>query len=118
MPHTAPFAEPTQRATTNRRLTIRYAGGAHTEANMASSPLSPFQKVRIRDVSQGGVMLILPGCPTVGATIFLQMTNTLLDFTYDLPAEVRHARLDERGCWLVGVAFEQPLSLGDLDALI
>jgi len=52
MPHTTPFAEPI-RATTNRRLTIRYAAGAHAEANIGSHHLSPFQKVRIRDVSAG-----------------------------------------------------------------
>jgi hypothetical protein len=118
MPNVAPFAEPTPRATINRRLTIRYGGGAHTEANGASHDLSPFQKVRVLDISKGGISLILPQRPPAGAIIFLQMTNTLHAFTYDLAAEVRHTTPLERGCWLAGLAFEQDLSAGDLSALI
>jgi hypothetical protein len=118
MPQTAPFAEPPTRATSNRRLTIRYAGGAHMDANLTNNPLSPFQKVRIQDISQGGVSLILPQRPALGATILLQMTNHVLGFTCDLAGEVRHVTPDERGSWLVGLAFEQPLSLSELDGLI
>ena|SRR5438105_4775793 len=101
----------------NRRLTIRHPAAQATEVAITESG-PPFQKVRVYDVSQGGLALILPRAPEVGESIFLQVSNDTLGFTYDLPAEVRHTRPYQRGTWLVGLAFEQPLSPGELAGLI
>src|SRR6266702_4528948 len=89
----------------NRRLTIRFGCAADAQINVADEILSPFQRVRVHDISRGGIALILPQAPAVGDTIFLQMTNNLLEFTCDLAAEVRHVAPHPRGSWLVGVAF-------------
>ena len=62
--------------------------------------------------------LLLRRAPAVGETIFLQMSNSLLDFTFDLAAEVRHATPHTRGTWLVGLGFDRSLSLAELAALI
>jgi hypothetical protein len=119
MPQSALSAVPRQPAAgVNRRLTIRHGGDLGTQVNAANDQLSAFQKVRVHDISQGGVALILPHAPTVGTTIFLQMTNRHLEFTYDLAAEVRHTTPHQRGSWLVGLAFEQALSADDLVGLI
>ena len=56
--------------------------------------------------------------PAVREMLFLQMTNSLLGFTYDLAAEVRHVTPHKRGAWLVGLAFDRPLSPGELAGLI
>jgi hypothetical protein len=101
----------------NRRITIRRAASAAVEVT-ASKSCTPFQKVRIHDISQGGIALVLRHAPVVGDTICLQMTNRLLGFTYDLGAEVRHVRSLRRGTWLVGLAFDQALSLGEFAALV
>ncbi len=108
---------PSRSPASNRRLTIRHAS-ALSHVSATHEGLSPFQKVRVHDVSQGGVALILPQAPPVGATIFLQMTNRHLDFTFDLAAEVRHATPHQRGSWLVGLAFAEALSSAELGALI
>ncbi len=122
MPHTPLYARPTTCAgadtSTNRRITIRYPGGADTEAAVGSARLSPFQKVRIHDISRQGVSLILPTLPPVDAPIFLQVTNSLLEFSYDLAAEVRHVRPHKQSSWLVGVEFDEPLSDSEFAALI
>jgi hypothetical protein len=74
--------------------------------------------VRVYDVAQGGLALVLPRAPALGEAIYLQVSNDVLGFTYDRAAEVRHARPYQRGTWLVGLAFEQPLSAIELAGLI
>lgn len=101
----------------NRRITIRRTASSAVEV-AAKAPRSPFQKVRIHDISQGGIALVLRHAPAVGDTICLQMTNRMLGFTYDLAAEVRHAKPLPRGNWLVGLAFDRELSLGEFAALV
>ena len=101
----------------NRRITIRRTASAAVEVS-AKEPRSPFQKVRIHDISQGGIALVLRHAPAPGETICLQMTNRLLGFTYDLAAEVRHTQPQSRGNWLVGLAFDRPLSLAEFAALV
>jgi hypothetical protein len=122
MPHSTPSALTPQaapcHADANRRLTIRQPCPPTTQVSAANEPHWPFQRVRVHDISQRGVALILPHAPAVGATIFLQMTNHLLDFTFDLAAEVRHVGAHPRGSWLVGVAFDEALSADELGALI
>jgi hypothetical protein len=122
MPHSSPSTLPPEAAPcpggANRRLTIRHPCPPTTQASAANDPHWPFQRVRVHDTSQGGVALILPHPPALGETIFLQMTNHLLDFTFDLAAEVRHVEAHPRGSWLVGVAFDEALSAEELGALI
>jgi hypothetical protein len=101
----------------NRRITIRRAASAAIEVT-ASQSRTPFLKVRIHDISQGGIALVLRHAPAVGDTICLKMTNRLLGFTYDLAAKVRHIRPLPRRNWLVGLAFDRALSLGEFTALV
>jgi hypothetical protein len=122
MPHSTPSALAPQAAPcpggANRRLTIRHPCPPTTQVSAANDPHWPFQRVRVQDISQGGVALILPHAPAVGETIFLQMTNHILDFTFDLAAEVRNVGPHPRGSWLVGVAFDEALSAEELGGLI
>jgi c-di-GMP-binding flagellar brake protein YcgR len=122
MPHSTPSALAPQTAPrpvgANRRLTIRHSCAPATQVSVTNEPHWPFQRVRVLDISQGGVALILPDAPPIGETIFLQMTNRHLEFTYDLAAEVRHVVPHQRGSWLVGVAFDEALAAEDLAALI
>src|SRR5438132_9805562 len=74
----------------NRRVTVRHGAAETTQVSVAPRRRSPFHKARVHDISQGGIALVLRHAPAVGELIFLQMTNRLLGFTYDLAAEVRH----------------------------
>jgi hypothetical protein len=102
----------------NRRVTIRRPCGMSTSVAIAPERRSPFSKARVHDISQGGIALVLKHEVPVGETLFLQMTNSLRGFTYDLAAEVRHATAHTRGRWLIGLEFDRTLSLGELAALI
>jgi hypothetical protein len=102
----------------NRRITVRRDIAPSTEVSVAPRRRSVFHKARVHNISQRGIALVLRYAPPVGELIFLQVTNRLLGFTYDLAAEVRHTSLHRRGTWLVGLVFDQPLSLGELSALV
>ena len=101
----------------NRRLTIRHPATRTTQVAIPETN-PPLQKVRVYDVSKGGLALILPRAPEIGDAIFLQVSDDTLGFTYERAAEVRHTRPYHRGTWLVGLAFERPLSAGELAGLI
>lgn len=102
----------------NRRIAIRHPSAPAARAVLTRNTRSPFQKARIHDVSHGGIALVLRDAPAVGTTVYLQMTNRLLGFTFDLSAEVRHVSAHQRGTWLVGIEFDHALSPGELAALI
>ena len=104
----------------NRRVTIRYPGSAVAEAETAPAdgPCPQLHKARVHDVSQSGIALILEHPPTIGEPIYLQLTNRILDFTFDLSADVRHVSRRERGDWIVGLEFDEALSLAELAALL
>ena len=102
----------------NRRVSIRYPAGASTITAVVSERCSPFKKARVHDVSQGGIALVLREAPQVGDLIYLQLTNRILDFSFDLAAEVRHLTPTKRGAWIVGLQFDQALSPAELAALL
>jgi hypothetical protein len=105
-------------AVINRRVTIRRPARMNTDVAAAASRRIHFQKVRVHDISQRGIALVLRDAPAVGDMIALQMRNHLLGFAYDLAAEVRHVTPRPRGTWLVGLAFDRALSLGEFAVLI
>jgi hypothetical protein len=102
----------------NRRVTIRYPAGGAVLTSMARKRRRHFTKVRVHDVSQGGIALILQHPPQIGESISLQLTNRILEFTFDLAAEVRHVRAHKKRGWIVGLQFDQSLSLAELASLV
>lgn len=101
----------------NRRVTIRRPCPPALSTGMARKS-SYFKQVLVQDVSEGGLALLLRQPPQVGEQIYLQLTNRILNFTYDLVAEVRHVHRVKGRNWIVGVQFEQPLSPEELAALL
>lgn len=122
MPQTLPSEAADQAALystlVNRRVSIRHNAAATTGVTLAKRPRSPFRKVRVQDISQGGIALIVRQAPEVGESVLLQMHNRLLDFSFDLAAAVRHRRPHGRGSWLVGLEFDRTLSLAELASLL
>jgi hypothetical protein len=117
MPATASRTRSTAPAEINRRVTIRRPVNSATFATV-NRKTRGFDKVRVHDVSEGGIALLLRRAPEVGDTIYLQVCNSLLGFIYDMPSEVRHVTHRKRGSWLVGLAFATPLSHDELATLI
>jgi hypothetical protein len=102
----------------NRRVTLRYPCGPVTVTSIARKSRPRFTKARVHDISQGGIALILRRPPQVGEDVYLQLTNRILDFSFDLVAEVRHVERRPRVGWIVGLEFCEPLSLAELAALL
>ncbi|MCS7047158.1 MAG: PilZ domain-containing protein [Gemmataceae bacterium] len=115
-----PSSAPTPESATffNRRVTIRYPASAAVLTGIARKPQSLFVKARIHDISQGGIALVLKHPPKIGETIYLQLTNRILEFTFDLAAVVRHVTPTPTGSYIVGLAFDEQLTLAELAALL
>jgi hypothetical protein len=101
----------------NRRLTLRYPGGAASGNGVDVRDGFLFRRALVYDVSQGGIALILTKPLTRGEDVCLQVTNNILAFSYDLDAQVRHVTPFANGCWMVGLAFPRELTLAELASL-
>ncbi len=101
----------------NRRVSIRHPSSNDADATIGRRRRSPFQKVRIHDVSEGGIALVLKQPPPIGKCLFLQLTNRILEFSFDMAAEVRHVTPLKSG-WIVGLQFDQPMTPEELAGLL
>jgi hypothetical protein len=102
---------------TNRRVSIRYPSSVATACGADTDGVR-FREVRVHDVSQGGIGLVLDKPLTVGDELYIQVTNNLLGFSYDLDAEVKHITPFAEGLWIVGFAFPRELTLAELAGLL
>jgi hypothetical protein len=102
----------------NRRLAVRYPSGVATADGVAGLHGVMFKNVRVYDISQGGIALVLNRPLKQGENFFIQVTNNILDFSYDLDAEVRHVRPFGPGRWIVGFEFPRELTTAELASLL
>ena len=109
---------PAPTARINRRVNVRYPSGAATTTAVGSSASPLLRRVRVWDVSQGGIAFILRKPLDVGQNVYIQITNRILNFTFDLAAEVRHVTKHTRGRWLVGLQFDRELTMAELASVI
>jgi hypothetical protein len=74
-------------------------------------------EVRVRDVSAGGIALLMyrPLRPGTVLTVYLRRPN--VDSTHLLLVRVIHTRRHVRGQWLVGCMLPRPVSDDELEAL-
>src|SRR5438270_9394527 len=89
----------------NRRLAVRYPTGVATADGVAGVNGIMFRNVRVYDISQGGIALVLTKPLKKGENFYIQVSNTILGFSYDLDAEVRHVTPFGAGRWIVGFSF-------------
>ena len=104
-------------ATWNRRVTLRYACNAATPTTVSRN-LGVVRRVRVHDISQGGIAVILRDPLQLGEEFVIQIRNQILGFSYDLVAHVRHITQHAQGRWLVGLAFVESLSMAELTSLV
>lgn len=111
-PSSAPAALPY-----NRRVALRYVCAATTGTELAVDDRNLFRRVRVENISQGGIALWLKEPPAEDALVYIRLNNVLLSFTYDLSARARHA-MKIKGRWLVGFAFTRELTMAELSSLV
>ena len=102
----------------NRRVAIRYPCGLATSTSVKLLKAAPFQRVQAHNISQGGMGVILDQPPEQGVAVHIRVRNKILNFTYDLSAEVAHVAVRDDGSWLVGLAFARQLTRGELASLL
>ncbi|MFO0965598.1 MAG: PilZ domain-containing protein [Gemmataceae bacterium] len=93
----------------SRRLTIRYPSGLGADTGLASDGVA-CRRVKVHDISKGGIALLLRRPLEIGKEVLIQISNRPLRFSFDLGAVVRHATPFTRGRWIVGLQFHQELT--------
>jgi hypothetical protein len=76
---------------------------------------------RVRNISRGGVGLLLRHCFRPGTSLSVELRAGTGAVLRTVTLRVVHATPDDDGgtpCWLLGCAFDQPLSADELDALL
>jgi hypothetical protein len=100
----------------NRRVGVRHTCGRSTRVSAPNS--SKARGGKIRDISLGGVALILGSPLKIGADLLIRTDNPSLGLSYDLAARVIHASSQPRGRWLIGCAFARELTSLELYTLL
>ena len=62
--------------------------------------------------------MVLTKSLTTGDDLYIQVTNDILGFSYDLEAQVRHVSPFGAGRWIVGFAFPRELTPSELASLL
>jgi hypothetical protein len=104
-----------------RRASIRYALQPHTISTevVAGSQSDPIQSsARVADISTTGIALILrrPFEPGTILRLTLRTSNATPEQTWQV--RVAHLKPRSRTEWLIGCAFERPLSELELKAVL
>lgn len=73
---------------------------------------------RVRDVSRGGMAVVLPRRFDPGTTLSVELLLIKADGPRRLIVRVVHARQEANGWWLIGCAFARPLSEEELQDLL
>lgn len=76
---------------------------------------------KVRDISAGGIGLLMRHRFRPGSTLLIDVRNSLGNSSRVLPVRVVHATAVENemeACWLVGCAFDRPLSDEELQAIL
>ncbi len=89
---------------------------AHCRLGLAGRPYS--WRARVRDISAGGVGLLLDFRFEPGTTLALELRHAKRRQTLPLSVQVKHASPLEDGEWLLGTAFERPLTEDEVQALL
>lgn len=102
----------------SRRVGLRYPIGPSTGARVSTEDPVFRRRVRVHDVSQHGMALLLPEALPLGQEVYIQISNRDLRLSYDLGAEVRHSTPHKRNRWIVGLRFHQELTPEELASLL
>src|SRR5262249_44025688 len=92
----------------SRRITVRYSPD-DADAGIASDGAT-YRRVKLHDISKGGLALLLRRPLTLGKELRIKIRNRGFRITLDLSAVVRHATPFTRGRWIVGLQFHQDLT--------
>ena len=108
-----PAGEPSADVCCDRRAYVRLASDLSATCSAGGRAGEPGWAARVRDISRGGVGLILEHRFRPGTRLTLQLRARSGELLYTVNGRVAHAMaILESGnpCWLLGCAFDRPLS--------
>jgi hypothetical protein len=106
---------------TERRAWVRLAGSQKVSCKPVAGLTTKESELRwsgtIRDVSRGGIGLILSRRFEPGTLLILELASAGKESRH-LALRVVHARAERKGDWTVGCAFVCPISEEDLQTIL
>lgn len=112
--------EPSAGVCSDRRAYVRLASDLSATCTASGRAGEPGWAARVRDISPGGVGLILEHRFRPGTRLSLELRARTGELLQTVQARVAHATaILEAGnpCWLLGCAFDRPLSDDEFAAL-
>jgi hypothetical protein len=122
MPERDPASEPEAAVSrcVERRAYVRLASSLAAVCRPLGRFLDPGWLGTVRDISRGGVGLLLRHCFGRGTDLAIELRAATGEVRRTIRARVVHATavvVEGSHCWLLGCAFDQPLSDEEFQAL-
>jgi len=107
---------PQQTAGFERRVTVRY----QCSTEVSCSSLAPFERLsgRVRDISTGGIALILGTSLRVGIDLVIELKTRTPGISLTLMARVAHSTFEAEGTWIIGARFLTTPTNEQIEALL
>jgi hypothetical protein len=109
-----------ERRRAERRAYVRLASDLAASCRPTGRVLEPSWLGTVRDISRGGVGLLMRHCFHPGTPLAVELRAGTGRLLRTVQARVIHATaliVDGSHCWLLGCAFESPLTEEELHAL-
>jgi PilZ domain len=101
-----------------RRAWVRYPSAQDGACYTPASEWGHFWKASIRDISRGGIGLVLDEPFSVDTVVAVELKSECGEAVRVLTARVRHITAAEDGRWMVGCEFLRPLDDDNLASLL
>ena len=100
-----------------RRVAVRTTSSQQAPCHFATLDARACRWAQVRDVSRTGISLCLNHEFMPGETLLIELPSKTLQ-AGSVSARVVHVRAQTDGTWIVGCAFQQPLSDEEFQALV
>jgi hypothetical protein len=98
----------------DRRVWTRYSSNLATSCRIKAALANGSASARVRNISGGGISLVVSHPADTGAVVPLELKSTLRSFTRTLELRVLYCVEHPGGDWILGGEFVQPLDEEEL----
>ncbi|MBY0527508.1 MAG: PilZ domain-containing protein [Gemmataceae bacterium] len=111
-------AEESEKSGIERRASTRYPCNLATSCRLAASVKGTAYTARVRNISAGGVSLVLNHEFVSGELVALDLRSTTRNFARTLQVRVIYCIEHPSGDWILGGAFVEPLADDEVKAFL
>lgn len=102
----------------DRRINVRYPRGKAATSCLITDAQGNLWPAEVRDISMGGMSMVLLRPVERGAVLNIELANKLLRFNRRVQLRALHIRPHPEGGWIIGGAFSRKLTASELQALV